>query len=68
VALSERKDVDKKWGCSQLMFTFAAEWLQSDLRLDDATSREGRWFAVSDVDSMVRDCSSSIDPGVRLSA
>eukprot|EP00952_Eustigmatos_sp_NYUAD-ZCMA_P014177 55554-Eustigmatos_ZCMA.PRE.1 len=26
IGLFERKDVGKKWGCSQLMFTFAAEW------------------------------------------
>jgi 8-oxo-dGTP pyrophosphatase MutT (NUDIX family) len=43
VGVSERKDVTKKWGCSQLMFFFAAAWVESDLRLDDEISREGKW-------------------------
>ena len=62
VALTERKDVGKKWGCSQLMFTFAAEWIESELRLDDAESREGKWFPFEEMDAMVKVDSPALDP------
>jgi len=65
VALTERKDVGKKWGCSQLMFTFAAEWVESEMRLDDAVSREGSWFALEEVDAMVAQDSQALDPPLK---
>lgn len=65
VALTERKDVGKKWGCSQLMFTFAAEWVESEMRLDDAISREGTWFALEEVDAMVAQDSQALDPPLK---
>jgi len=66
VALTERKDVGKKWGCSQLMFTFAAEWVQSEMRLDDAISREGKWFLLDEVDVMVAENSVALDPPLKM--
>jgi ADP-ribose pyrophosphatase YjhB (NUDIX family) len=65
VALTERKDVGKKWGCSQLMFTFAAEWVESEMRLDDAVSREGKWFLLEEVDAMVAKDSVALDPPLK---
>jgi hypothetical protein len=65
VALTERKDVGKKWGCSQLMFTFAAEWRESEMRLDDATSREGRWFPLGEMDALVAKDSAALDPPLK---
>jgi hypothetical protein len=65
VALTERKDVGKKWGCSQLMFTFAAGWRESEMRLDDATSREGRWFPLGEMDALVAKDSSTLDPPLK---
>lgn len=65
VALTERKDVGKKWGCSQLMFTFAAEWRESEMRLDDATSREGRWFPLAEMDALVAKDSAALDPPLK---
>eukprot|EP00624_Nannochloropsis_granulata_P000302 evm.model.NODE_11158_length_6360_cov_14.820598.2 len=66
VALTERKDVGKKWGCSQLMFTFAAEWVESEMRLDDAISREGKWFLLEEVDAMVAKDSVALDPPLKV--
>lgn len=47
------------------MFTFAAEWVRSEMRLDDATSREGRWFPMEEIDALVQKDSASLDPPLK---